>query len=291
MAPAIQRIRHLLRPAVILSVVLSCGALGLVHIEKASNASASKVSSVALSSGRSISSAAGDGDSLGDGFPDAARIVRPEDRATFVHWLTFLAEAQYYAPSPQSATEIHDCAGLIRFAFRNALMAHNAAWRRSVLMGREGGLAQIEVDFGNLSEFTYPDWVLGTDLFRTRTGPLAPGDLKDGTFAQFADVSTVLHFNTFFVAREIRAARPGDLLFYYQTGQNEPYHSMLFVGRSYFQPYGTDWVVYHTGDINRRPGQIREAEVRMLLRIPDPRWRPLASNPRFLGVFRFELLR
>lgn len=282
-----------LRIAVMIAVLLACGVVGFIGIERASSQATNNTGEARAFDSSRTSLSASDIDSLHDGFPDAVRIVRPDDRATFVHWLTFLAEAQFYAPSPRATEEIHDCAGLIRFAFRNALMVHNAAWRQRVLAGRSAAVAQVEseADFGNLSEFTYPHWALGSNLFRTRAGPLAQGDLTDGAFAQFADVATLLHFNTFFVSRDVRAARPGDLFFYYQPGQHEAYHSMLFVGRSYFQPEGADWVVYHTGDINGQAGQVREVEVRMLMKIPDPRWRPLASNPRFLGVYRFELLR
>jgi uncharacterized protein YfaT (DUF1175 family) len=291
MPPAAQSVRRLKRPAAVLVLTLICGVFGLERVERARTARAKEPLTASLHVAPSPATA--ERDSLHDGFPDAARIVRPEDRATFVHWLTFLAEAQYYAPSPEASGEIHDCAGLIRFAFRNALMAHNVTWRRSVLAAGDGAAAQIEsqADFGTLHEFTYPDWALGANLFRTRAGPLAPGDLANGAFAQFADVATLLHYNTFFISRDVRAASPGDLFFYYQSNQNEAYHSMLFVGPSYFQPQGADWVVYHTGDINGRAGQVRELEVRSLMQIPDPRWRPLASNPRFLGVYRFELLR
>jgi uncharacterized protein len=290
--------RPLLRPAVMLALVLICGVLGLVRIERASNGPAGGVRAAApgdggLTGGASSSAAAAERDSFGDGFPDSARIVRPEDRATFLRWLTYLAESQYYSPSPEAASEIHDCAGLIRFAFRNALMLHDSAWRRAILTGQAAGAENFRggPDFGDLREFTYPNWALGPDLFRTRAGPLAPGDLSGGAFAQFADVGALLHYNTFFVSRDVRAARPGDLLFYYQPGQSEAYHSMLFVGRSYFQPQSADWVVYHTGDIDGGPGQIRELEVQSLMQHPDPRWRPLAANPRFLGVYRFEILR
>lgn len=285
--------RRLKRSAAVLVLALICGAFGLERMERAQSESHRTTKPVA-SSLPGIASAAGvKRDSLHDGFPDAVRIVRPEDRATFVHWLTFLAEAQYYAPSPASSDEIHDCAGLIRFAFRNALMTHNTAWRQRVLVGGDVAEAQIvrQADFGTLLEFTYPDWALGANLFRTRAGPLAAGDLADGAFAQFADAATLLHYNTFFISRDVRAARPGDLLFYFQPNHDETYHSMLFVGRSYFQPEGADWVVYHTGDINGQAGEVREVEVRSLMQIPDPRWRPLASNPRFLGVYRFEVLR
>ena len=231
-------------------------------------------------------------DSLHDGFPDAARLAAPADRAAFLHWLTFLAEAQFYQPDgkqPSSVpAEIHDCAGLIRFAFRNALLAHNGAWRERMRLDAGGYDAP---DFGDIQSFTYPNWVLRASLFRTRPGAFVPADLENGTFAQFADVATLLRYNTFPISRDVRAAQAGDLLFYHQPGQSEPFHSMLFVGRSYFRPQGADWVVYHTGDLDGRPGEVREVQITLLMNHPDPRWRPLTANPRFLGVYRFELLR
>ncbi|HUU12400.1 MAG TPA: DUF1175 family protein, partial [Terriglobia bacterium] len=68
-------------------------------------------------------------DSFGDGFPDAARLDGPRDRESFVRWATFLAEALYYRPSPRALEEVQDCAALIRYAYRNALMAHHSTWR------------------------------------------------------------------------------------------------------------------------------------------------------------------
>lgn len=230
-------------------------------------------------------------DTLGDGLPDSVRLTRPEDRTTFVRWLGFLAESQFYVSSSSASAEIHDCAGLVRFAFHNALMAHNASWGASTEIAPIARTTGKQPDFGDLREFVYPDWALGVNLFRTRAGPLAPGDLDSGAFAQFADAATLLHYNTYFISRDVRAARPGDLLFFFQPGQNEPYHCMLFVGRSNFQPQYEDWIVYHTGDLNGQSGEVRELELLVLMHHPDPRWRPLAANPRFLGVYRFELLR
>jgi len=226
-------------------------------------------------------------DTFGDGFPDGARLDHPEDRVNFTRWLTYLAEAQYYHPAPGAAIEIQDCAALIRYAFRNALAAHTPSWRESA----EFPSALGEPGFGDVRKFSYPDWPLGRGLFRTRAGPVQASDLTDGTFAEFADSSTLLHFNAFFISRDAGAAQPGDLLFFYQPGQREPYHSMLFVGRSYFQPQGADWIVYHTGDLNGQRGEIREVEARELMEHPDARWRPLEQNPRFLGVYRLEILR
>ncbi len=223
-------------------------------------------------------------DSLGDGFPDGARLDDGQDRGNFTRWLTFLAEAQYYHPSPFAIEEIQDCAALVRFAFRNALVAHTPAWRRAIGLPYEPG-------FGDVSKFVYPQWPLGRGLFRTGPGPLGRADLERGIFAEFADTATLLRYNTFPVSRDVRAAQPGDLLFFYQSTEHQPYHSMLFVGRSYFQPEGSDWIVYHTGDVNGRRGEIREVQASLLVQHPDPRWRPLAANPHFLGVYRFKLLR
>ena len=223
-------------------------------------------------------------DSLGDGLPDSDRLHNVQDRENFTRWFTFLGETPYYAPTPRTRAEVHDCAALVRFAYRNALAAHSPAWRADTGLPFDPG-------FGDVAQYHYPDGPLGQSLFRTRPGPLTPGDLGEGAFAEFADSATLLRYNTFFVSRDLRAAQPGDLLFFHQPVQREPFHTMLFVGKSCFQPLGTDWIVYHTGDIQGRPGQVREVEARTLLDHPDFRWRPLVSNPSFLGVYRLNILR
>lgn len=223
-------------------------------------------------------------DSLGDGFPDSARLDSTPDRQNFTRWFTFLAETQYYAASPRARVEVQDCAALIRFAYRNSLVAHSPAWREEAEIPYDPG-------FGDVAKFNYPYGSLGRALFRTRPGPAEPADLEQGAFAEFADSATLLRYNTFPISRDLRAARPGDLLFFRQPAQREPFHTMLFVGNSYYQPQGSDWIVYHTGDLPGRHGEIREVRAATLLEHPDPRWRPLISNPNFLGVYRLEILR
>jgi len=223
-------------------------------------------------------------DRWGDGFPDAARLDQEQDRENFVRWVTYLAEAQYYQPSANAQYEIDDCAALVRFAYRNALVAHTAAWRRSVSLPNDPG-------FSDVVKFIYPEWPLGRGLFRVQPGPFDPSDIERGDYAEFADSATLLHYNSFIISRDIRSARPGDLLFFHQPGASQPYHSMLFIGPSSFQPLGQDWIVYHTGDLNGRRGRIREVEAALLERHPDLHWRPVEANPRFLGVYRFEILR
>ena len=163
-------------------------------------------------------------------------------------------------------------------------MAHSPAWREEAQLPFDPGFADV-------AKFNYPYGPLGRALFRTRSGPAGPADLDPGGFAEFADSATLLRYNTFPVSRDLRAARPGDLLFFRQAWQREPFHTMLFVGNSYYQPEGSDWIVYHTGDLAGRRGEIREVRAATLLEHPDPHWRPLISNPSFLGVFRLEILR
>ena len=223
-------------------------------------------------------------DSFGDGWPDAARLDTASDRQNFARWLTYLAESAYYQPTPQSIGEVQDCAALIRYAYRNALAEHTLVWRESA------GL-RVVPGFGDVVKFNYPDWPFGHGLFRTRAGPYSSGDIEQGTFQEFADAQTMLRYNAFAVSKDLRAARAGDLLFFNQPEQAQPYHVMLFLGPSHFQQQGDDWIVYHTGDVDGRAGAIRHVEASVLARHPEPRWRPLAANPRFLGVYRFNLLR
>ena len=65
---------------------------------------------------------------------------------------------------------------------------------------------------------------------------------------------------------------------------------MVFVGRSFFEPAHADWVVYHTGPSDGGPGEVRKVRLADLLRHPAPRWRPVPSNPQFVGVFRLTAL-
>lgn len=223
-------------------------------------------------------------DRFGDGWPDAARLDSPSDRENFRRWLTYLAESIYYQPSPLARAEVTDCSALVRYAYRNSLMAHTPAWRQSVELGAAPG-------FGDVGKFAYPDWPLAQGLFRTEAGPFVPEDLARRVFQEFADAQSLMRYNTFAVSREIRAARPGDVMFFHQPEQAEPFHVMLFVGHSHYQPEGEDWIVYHTGSVNGAAGEVRHVQSSVLTSHPEPRWRPLEANPRFLGVHRFNILR
>ncbi|HKV33187.1 MAG TPA: DUF1175 family protein, partial [Pyrinomonadaceae bacterium] len=94
------------------------------------------------------------------------------------------------------------------------------------------------------------------------------------------------------VSRDREQARPGDLLFFYQPYvQKFPYHVMIFIGDASIANEGAhDWVVYHTGAAPENGGTVKKVRLDVLDQHPNKRWRPLASNPNFLGFYRLKLL-
>ncbi|HXK06257.1 MAG TPA: DUF1175 family protein [Verrucomicrobiae bacterium] len=209
-------------------------------------------------------------DSIGDGIPDYLRLDDPRDREAFRRWFTFLAEAQYFQAPEARPAEIDDCAALIRYAYREALRAHDSAWATAAHL-------PVTPAFDSVGKYQYPYTALGADLFRV-----------PGGFAQFADVKTLEGWNTYPVARDLSRALPGDLLFFRQDADQMPYHSMIFAGPSRIAGDRVSYVVYHTGPPQ---GEIRRLSADALLHYPEPDWRPIAANPYFLGVYRWNILR
>jgi len=221
-------------------------------------------------------------DAFGDGTPDFLRLGTDDERI-FRRWFTFLAEAQYFQSPAQRPVEIIDCAALIRYAYREALRTHDSHW------AAEARLPLIDGS-DSIAAYRYPHTPLGANLFRVVEGPFAPQDLHNSAFAQFADVKTLGKYNTHRIARDIARALPGDLLLYRQEAERASFHSMIHLGTSQVTGAGR-YVVYHTGPEGADPGIIRRLTLDELLRYPEPEWRPIAANPGFLGVFRWNILR
>lgn len=215
-------------------------------------------------------------DTYGDGTPDFLRLTDPADQAAFRRWFTAIAEFQAARPRSEVPAEIADCASLLRYAYREALRRHDAQWFEAT--GIEVGALP-----GEIRAWHYPDRRLGLGLFRVTPGPLRHGDFTNGAFAQFADARTLVERNAHMVGRDVRAALPGDLLFWRQFGQSSPWHSMIVLA-------GNE-VVYDTGPDHGKPGELRRVRIQELLEHPDARWRPHPGNPNFLGVYRWNILR
>lgn len=222
-------------------------------------------------------------DAAGDGTPDFARLTDRADRRAFTGWFTFLAELQFFRTPSELPPDAADCAGLVRFAYREALRKHTGAWA-----------AQLQLPdvppLGSIARYNYPFTPLGASLFRVREGRFTEPDLRNGAFAEFADAKTLLRHNTYLVTRDVTAAAPGDLLFFHQPGQRFPYHVMIFLGPSRVQPGTGPFVVYHTGPDSHSPGEVRRPSIEELFSHPNPQWRPHEGNEHFLGVFRWNIL-
>ena len=224
-------------------------------------------------------------DSDSDGIPDRAELRSFNDRETFRKWFTTIAEEQFYETSKEWNPEQRDCAGLVRFAWRESLRAHDRAWL--LRMGE-----RYDPIAPDVRAYTLERSPVGEKLFRTSAGSFDVSNLSDGTFSEFADARTLKDYNTRFVSRDAARAEAGDLLFFRQPFvQKYPYHVMLFLGRSRSDAgAASDWVVYHTGSSASDAGEVRLARLSVLARHPDARWRPVAGNRNFLGFYRLKIL-
>jgi uncharacterized protein YfaT (DUF1175 family) len=218
-------------------------------------------------------------DRFGDGTPDFLRLTDPADRAAFRRWFTEVADYQAVRPRADVPAEITDCASLLRYAYREALKRHDDTWFA------ETGVETAELP-GEVRAWHYPDTPLGAGLFRVKSGGFEREDTGDGAFAQFADAKTLVERNAYLVTRDARRAEPGDLLFFKQFGQSSPWHSMIVTRIG-----GQAAVVYDTGMDHGHAGELRRVTVAELVDHPQPQWRPVAANPNFMGVYRWNILR
>jgi len=263
---------------------LTCRMISFEHGVRASSAAALKASNRSPMAWT---------DRFGDGTPDFLRLVDPADQAAFRRWFTLIAEYQAIRPRADRPPEITDCASLLRYTYREALKRHDEGWFETTGM-------EVAASPGEIHAWSYPHSPLGNALFRVRPGAFEPGDISNGAFAQFADAKTLVERNTYFVTRDVHAALPGDLIFYRQFGQSSPWHSMILTRSG----SGAE-VVYDTGPVHSphgqgpvrggpdhgTPGELRRVLLADLLDHPQPQWRPLPSNPNFLGVYRWNILR
>lgn len=198
------------------------------------------------------------------------RLQDEGDREAFRTWFVALLEQQLETPSPLWEPSQRDCAGLLRFAFREALAPHTAEWRARVGF-REGAPGQ------DPSPAFATAWRQG---FPTPEGP-----------RPFARGALLRQLSCVPLGRDTILARPGDLLFFARGGARaQPDHAMAFV-RSDVD--GAPMLLYHTGPEGsgpRMPGEIRRVRLDDLMHHPDPDFRPAPENPAFLGLFRWRVL-
>ncbi len=220
-----------------------------------------------------------------DGFPDACELDDEADRRNFRRWFVSIAESQLYKEDPAWRKDDHDCAGLIRFAYREALKQHDTNWLRNKPFLVDAAIADVR-------KYNYPAVpFLQTKIFRTREGQFSEVDLRDTTFAVTALAAKLRSYNTRFLGKSLEIVQPGDLLFFLNTGDVQmPQHSMIFIGDSRRPPSFDDFVIYHTGPRDDDAGVLKKVRLADLLKHPDARWHPAPENRYFLGYYRWKIL-
>jgi hypothetical protein len=224
-------------------------------------------------------------DSDDDGIPDAAELGSFDDRENFRRWFAHIAEMQFYRLSEAWNEEQRDCAGLVRFTWREALRSHDRLWFQAMGEGYEAVAPDVRA-------YNLERGPLGEKLFRADFGSFQEADLSNGKFSEFADARTLKNHNVEFISRDRRQAERGDLLFFHQPWvQKFPYHVMVFIADARHNGEGAgDWVVYHTGSSPDDKGEVKKVRLATLDQHPDKRWRPLENNPHFLGFYRLKIL-
>lgn len=246
-----------------------------------------------------------------NGYPDAMDLSAETDRTAFRRWFTTIALGQ--RTHLDDRWNDRDCAGLLRYCYREALKRHDNAWLASRRWLITGAIPDVR-------KYNYPNVPLvGTRVFNVghrredemRNGPrdggaervIPAGNTQPGNspgtnpgnspgarnrspldgFAEFAEAARLKDNSLSFLSRNPDDALPGDVLIYLNdTDSKWPYHTMIYLGNGV--------TVYHTGPDGDKPGIVKELTLAQLSQHPNPRWHPVAGNPYFLGFYCWRIL-
>ncbi|NJD05634.1 MAG: DUF1175 family protein [Methylococcaceae bacterium] len=210
---------------------------------------------------------------VGEGGEETGYLL-PQDEDALRRVVVDVALQQARRPSPLWEPGQRDCAGLVRFAYRSALEERSAP--RTAKLGLPARLHLPPLSDRARQLFPhYPQiWQVGLQ------------DTGEARYGHFADAETLVSYNFRPKARQLEAAKSGDLLVYRKPLDNdEPFHLMVFV-----ENRTASLAVYHNGARGEQ-AQVRVVRVGELLDSPDPVWIPRADNPYFLGVYEWNRLR
>ncbi len=209
-----------------------------------------------------------------DGYPDIAEFHGSAQREAFLEWFAAIAEAQYTAISPAWRPEEQDCAGLLRFAFVEALRPKTPAWfQKFPYLPR--------VPAPPFSAYPLPQ--IGRSVFRVEPGAYRADDVKEGRLVGWASAVYLMRYSSVLLGRSPDKARRGDLLFFVRPlAKGSAYHSMVYLGGG--------MVVYHTGYAPSEGGEVRLVSLETLSKHPQKYWHPRPENPYFLGFYRWKIV-
>ena len=224
-----------------------------------------------------------------NGYPDVLDLSSQSDRQAFRRWFTTIAAGQL--THLDDRWHDRDCAGLIRYCYREALKRHDNAWLASRRYLRDPSNPDVQ-------KYNYPNVpFVGTKVFKV--GRKAEGIVRKisaatpaqhqhsndilAQFSEFAEAARLKDNSLGFVSRSPLEALPGDVIFYLNDTESDwPYHTMIWLGNG--------MTVYHTGPDGNNPGIVKKLSLAQLRQHPNPRWHPVESNPYFLGFYRWRIL-
>lgn len=190
--------------------------------------------------------------------PSTGPMLDAEQSKVFRNWMIRIIELQLSrGPSPR--WQHRDCAGLVRFAVREALRTHDAKWLRA--NGMPVGALPPDVR-----------------LRPEQQGLGAVWQHVDGSKQAFVTALALVQQNSRYLGKEVSQAAPGDLLFF---DQGDDQHLMVWTGR---------YIAYHTGTVSPTDNGLRAVTLQQLQQWKDTRWQPHGNNPNFIGVFRLAFL-
>jgi uncharacterized protein len=224
-------------------------------------------------SGFGLSFAPSSSDTDQDGFPDVLELLGNDVKA-FNDWFASVAESQYYGISSDWALRDRDCAGLLRYAFVNALMPHDVKWLKKF----EYLPPVVQAD---VRAYTFPVPIISKSVFRDAPGAYRFDDVMTGKLVGRVGAKYLVNYSMVQVTRDIRKATRGDMLVFIRPKLNS-YHTMVYLGNSR--------IVYHTGSDGDWSGEVRLLRLETLLKHPEAAFHPVLSNPNFLGFYRWKIL-
>jgi uncharacterized protein YfaT (DUF1175 family) len=181
-------------------------------------------------------------DSDNDGIPDAMELRTFQDRDSFRRWFTAIAETQFYQLSDQWNAEQRDCAGLARFAIREALRHHDRIWFQK--MGPAYQTVAPDVKSFDLDHNSF-----GEKIFRTDFGSFRRNRHSQRPVFRIRRRSHAEEFQR--RVRQSRSARSSargsSLLLPTMGPEVSVSRDDLFWAGAYCNNGAQDWVVYHTG--------------------------------------------
>jgi len=209
-----------------------------------------------------------------DGYPDVAEFHSIAQREAFLRWFAAIAEAQFSAISPTWKPEDQDCAGLLRFAYVEALKPKTQAWFKQFAYLPETKVPPISA---------YPLPRITRSVFRVAPGAYQPDDVREGRLVGRTSAMYLMRYSSTFLGRTPDKAQRGDLLFFIRPlARGSAYHSMVYLGNGR--------VVYHTGYAPHEGGEVRLVTLQTLNKHPQKYWHPRPDNPYFLGFYRWKIV-